>query len=83
MAFLDKKEQVLEIVLTQHGRKMLGKGKLSPKYYAFSDDEINYQVSEFSQESVDVTTEPTGDGLFLEDGSTFLITESGNFIILE
>lgn len=49
MSFLDKKERVLEIVLTQHGRKKLAKGEFNPKYFAFSDDEVDYQVNLFSE----------------------------------
>lgn len=42
MAFLDKKEQVLDIQLTQHGKRLLSRGKLKPAYYAFFDDDIIY-----------------------------------------
>lgn len=45
MGFIDSKERVLEISLTQHGRKKLSEGKLSVKYYSFSDDEVDYQTS--------------------------------------
>lgn len=49
MSFLDPKERVMEIILTQHGRKKLAQGKFKPVYFAFSDDEIDYQVNNFSQ----------------------------------
>lgn len=49
MSFLDPKERVLEIILTKHGRKKLAKGEFRPKFFAFSDDEIDYQVTEVSQ----------------------------------
>jgi hypothetical protein len=42
MAFLDPKERVMDIILTQHGRKKLAEGKLQVKYYRFFDDEIDY-----------------------------------------
>ncbi len=45
MSFFDKKEDVLEIVLTPHGRSLLSKGKLMPAYYAFLDDDIIYDVA--------------------------------------
>ena len=45
MSFFDKKEDVLEIVLTPHGRSLLSKGKLMPVYYAFLDDDIIYDVA--------------------------------------
>ena len=44
MSFLNKKEQVLDIELTQYGKYMLSKGRLNPKFYVFSDDEILYNV---------------------------------------
>jgi chorismate mutase len=45
MAFLDKKERVLDIVLTQEGRKLLAQNDLDFAYYAFSDDGIDYSGS--------------------------------------
>ena len=43
--FFDKKEDVLEIVLTPHGRRLLSQGKLMPEYYAFLDDDIIYDMA--------------------------------------
>lgn len=45
MSFFDKKEDVLEIVLTPHGRSLLSKGKLMPAYYAFLDDDVIYDIA--------------------------------------
>ena len=45
MSFFNKKEDVLEIVLTPHGRSLLAKGKLMPAYYSFFDDDIIYDVA--------------------------------------
>lgn len=45
MAFIDPKEELLNIILTQHGRKKLAEGDLKIKYYAFFDDEVDYLVS--------------------------------------
>lgn len=42
MTFLNKKEQVLDIELTQHGKRLLSHGKMKPVYYAFFDDDILY-----------------------------------------
>ncbi len=42
MSFFDKKEEVLEIKLTPYGKAALAKGKFSPVYYAFYDDDILY-----------------------------------------
>ena len=44
MKFLDRKEQVLDIQLTQHGKRMLAQGVFKPHYYAFYDDDIIYDV---------------------------------------
>lgn len=45
MAFLNSKEELIKLLLTEHGRKKLSEGKFVVKYYAFFDDEIDYQVS--------------------------------------
>ena len=42
MTFLNKKEQVLDIELTQYGKYLLSRGQLKPTYYAFYDDDILY-----------------------------------------
>jgi len=42
MAFFDKKEEVLDIQLTQFGKQLLSMGKFKPAYYAFFDDDIIY-----------------------------------------
>ena len=77
MSFLDKKEQILEICLTKHGRKLLSKGKLNIKYYAFADDEVDYQVSSFSQ------VEVSPGSLLLAENESVLLTEGGDSIIVE
>jgi len=45
MTFFNKKEDVIKIELTPHGRKMLSQGKLKPSYYTFLDDDVLYDVS--------------------------------------
>jgi hypothetical protein len=40
--FFNKKEEMLEIQLTEYGKYLLSIGKLSPVYYTFHDDEILY-----------------------------------------
>ena len=42
MKFLNKKERVLDIKLTQYGKYILSKGNFRPIYYAFFDDDIIY-----------------------------------------
>lgn len=57
MAILDSKERILEIILTQYGRKKLSEGDLKVKYYSFFDDEVDYQVQ--SRVSGAVTLTPS------------------------
>jgi len=45
MAFLDQKERVLDIVLTDKGRELLSKNQLNFVYFAFSDEGIDYSGS--------------------------------------
>jgi len=47
MIFFDPKEEVLDIQITQHGKRLLSKGKFKPSYYAFFDNDILYD-SEFA-----------------------------------
>lgn len=42
ISFLDKKEQVISIELTQFGKQLLSKGKFKPEFYAFFDDDVLY-----------------------------------------
>jgi len=44
MEFFNKKEEVIDLKLTQFGRHMLSNGKLQPTYYSFHDDNILYNV---------------------------------------
>jgi hypothetical protein len=45
MEFFNKKEEVLDVELTEYGEYLLAIGKLNPTYYAFFDDDIQYDVS--------------------------------------
>ena len=40
--FINKKEEVIDISLTQHGKYLISKGKFKPSFYAFYDDDILY-----------------------------------------
>jgi len=56
MEFFNKKEEVIELKLTQFGRFMLSKGKFKPALYSFFDDNILYNsqkagVNELQNES--------------------------------
>jgi hypothetical protein len=42
MKFFNKKEQVIDLQLTQYGKHLLSTGKFKPVYYAFFDDGIIY-----------------------------------------
>jgi len=42
--FFNKKEEVIDLQLTQFGRHLLSKGKFKPVYYSFHDDNILYNV---------------------------------------
>jgi len=42
MEFFDKKQDVIDLQLTQFGRYMLSRGLFSPVYYTFHDDNILY-----------------------------------------
>lgn len=42
MSYIDRKESVIEIELTQFGKKLLSKGIFKPEYYQFFDDDIIY-----------------------------------------
>jgi len=52
MEFFNRKEEVLEIQLTQEGKRLLAKGEFKPFYYEFFDDDILYEVQDggFSEE---------------------------------
>jgi hypothetical protein len=42
MEFFNKKEEVIEMQLTEYGKYLLSLGALNPSYFAFFDDEILY-----------------------------------------
>lgn len=44
MKFFDPKEEVIDIQLTQEGKRLLAQGRFQPTYYAFFDDDILYDV---------------------------------------
>ena len=45
MEFFNKKEDVIDLQLTQYGRLLLSKGKFKPVYYSFFDDNIMYDAT--------------------------------------
>jgi hypothetical protein len=42
LSFFNKKEDVIDIQLTQYGKLLLSKGRFKPEYYCFFDDDILY-----------------------------------------
>lgn len=42
MSFLDAKEQVIVVELTQHGKRLLSQGMFEPKFYSFDDVDLLY-----------------------------------------
>jgi len=58
MSFFNKKEDVIKIELTPHGRRLLSIGELKPEYYAFFDDDILYDSSRggFSETNLQTKT---------------------------
>tara|TARA_Y100000114_G_C11735666_1_gene316014 strand:+ start:477 stop:1316 length:840 start_codon:yes stop_codon:yes gene_type:complete len=51
MSFFDKKQEVIDIELTQFGKRLLSKGSFKPVYYCFFDDDIIYnsEIAGFSE----------------------------------
>lgn len=45
MPFLDKKARIMDVSLTARGRKLLAGNQLAIRYYAFSDELIDYSGS--------------------------------------
>jgi hypothetical protein len=58
MEFFNKKEDVLDIQLTEYGKSRLAIGKLNPSYYAFFDDDILYDVSASGYTEIQNDAEP-------------------------
>jgi hypothetical protein len=56
--FFNKKEDVIQIELTQYGKYLLSKGRFKPALYSFFDDEILYDISYggLSEEQNDTVT---------------------------
>ncbi len=42
MGFLDKQSQIVDVVLTEHGRRLYASGKLDLVYFAVLDDGVDY-----------------------------------------
>ena len=58
MEFFNQKEEVLDIKLTQYGKRQLAKGKFAPTHYAFFDKDVLYnsEFANFSEQQNDTET---------------------------
>ena len=56
MKFFNKKEEVLDLQLTQYGKNRLSLGKFKPVFYAFFDDNILYdsEYASFNEKQNDI-----------------------------
>tara|TARA_Y100000034_G_scaffold135021_1_gene205362 strand:+ start:722 stop:1714 length:993 start_codon:yes stop_codon:yes gene_type:complete len=52
MEFFNKKEDVIDLQLTQFGRMLFSKGKFNPVYYSFFDDNIMYDSAKASFDEI-------------------------------
>ena len=48
MEFFNKKEEVIEVIMTTKGRELFSKGKFNPTYYSFYDSDITYENNDNS-----------------------------------
>ena len=58
MSFFNKKEEVLQLKLTQYGKYLLSRGELIPKYYAFFDEAVLYDSQHAGFEEQQNNIEP-------------------------
>ena len=78
MTFFNKKEDVIKIELTPHGRKLLSKGKLKPQYYAFFDDDILYDSAKagFSETNTETKSRILSETPYLRPQVSYIGVES-------
>lgn len=53
MEFFNKKEEVLDVQLTEYGKYLLSQGRMKPALYAFYDEEILYDAGKVDHDSTD------------------------------
>ena len=61
----DKKEEVLDVILTREGRELMSKGKFKPVSYEFYDSEIIYDAN--NNEAQNSSKERIEDGLYIKN----------------
>jgi hypothetical protein len=58
MKFLNRKEQVIELKMTQYGKSLLSRGAFKPTHYAFFDDDVIYD-SQYGSSGSSAEYEPS------------------------
>lgn len=58
----NKKEEVLDVILTREGRELMSKGKFKPFYYEFYDSDIIYEAQ--NSETQNASQERIEEGLY-------------------
>jgi|2_EtaG_2_1085320.scaffolds.fasta_scaffold00717_8 hypothetical protein len=61
MEFFNKKEEVLDVQLTEYGKYLLAQGRMKPAFYAFYDEEILYDVAKVASSNEGVRVEDPKD----------------------
>ena len=81
MTFFNKKEDVMVIELTPHGRHLLSKGEMKPQYYTFLDDDILYdsEAAGFSENNTQSKVRILTDTPSLKPQTTYTGVESKYF----
>lgn len=57
MAFIDSKEEVINIELTSYGKLLLSRGLFKPAYYSFHDEDVVYDLSYVSASEISSNAE--------------------------
>lgn len=81
MSFFNKKEDVMRIELTPHGRNLLMKGKMMPTFYAFFDDDILYdsEAASVTENNTQTKIRITTNTPSIKPASTISGVESSHF----
>tara|TARA_R100000008_G_C3571589_1_gene162503 strand:- start:340 stop:1185 length:846 start_codon:yes stop_codon:yes gene_type:complete len=71
-SIFNKKQEVLDLVLTNKGRELYSKGKLKPAYYKFYDEDIIYEAgnSELQNEIYDRIKDGLYEKPIISEGNT-------------
>lgn len=61
-SIFDKKQEVLDVILTREGRELMAKGEFKPAYYEFYDADVVYEAD--NSEAQNASKERIKDGLY-------------------